>query len=406
VTAPKKKISYSETFRAVVPVRKDRKHGWKQHATCNSFLYQVLGRWQCLANLNDGFVYERTAVTAKHIRRYGSPDAPSARTVRRIKEHARALGIIGDDVTGKSQFGYDVRGFYMAKHDDCCHVVGGQHVFVRPILDGYGKSTEILPEYAEKGDQCPGGVQAVSTEIAQNVLSGVPLSVPFGVLAPTAQADVESADAESAAENGMPFGIPVGSAVGCSYPYEPYELKTTHDTEDLAENGSVVQRADGFSQNPMAGKYDSAPGSPRNPDIDDLPPSKKKPEDVLLAAARALARTHGRIGIGLAAAIAATCLNNPDGDGELPLGTRYYTKTAEDKYMRDEDIPHDGALDGFYYEGIAEEGIERLRRAADRCGLNLGRVLYRLENMRSELARRDDVTRSLDPAVIGAGLLR
>ena len=140
----------------------------------------------------------------------------------------------------------------------------------------------------------------------------------------------------------------------------------------------------------MAGKYNNAPGSARNPDTDDLPPSKKKPEDVLVAAARALAQTHGRIGIGLAAAIAATCLNNLNGDGELPLGTRYYTKTAEEKYMREDDIPHDGALDGFYYHEIAEDGIERLRRAADRCGLNLDHVLHRLKNMRSELARGED----------------
>jgi hypothetical protein len=52
------------------------------------------------------------------------------------------------------------------------------------------------------------------------------------------------------------------------------------------------------------------------------------------------------------------------------------------------DIPDDGLLDGFYYDAIVDEGIERLRRAAVSRGLKLNRTLAQLETMQAELARR------------------
>jgi hypothetical protein len=394
VTAARKNALYSDTFRLAVPVRKDRKHGWKQHATCDSLLYQVLGRYQHLATLNHGFVYEPPATTAKHIRRYGSNEAPSKRTIERIKVFARARGIIGEDMMGKSQPGHVVKGFYMASHDECCHILGGQHVFAPPVavdLDGYSNATGTVPESGGKGWQCRTAVAPLSQEIAPNVASSVAFGVASSVALATTEADAEVRDAESARGNGMAFGMPSGRAVGESYPYEPYELQTKQDTESLAETpGSVLQRAHVSRSEIIATKNcDTTTDAMPKAAVDDSSSRKKDRADVLLTGARALVKNHGSIGIGLAAAIAATHLNDSNGEGQLPQSTRYYTKTADAKYMPEADIPFDGYLDGFYYDTIAEEGIDRLRRAAERRGLNLNRVLAQLETMQAELVRRE-----------------
>jgi hypothetical protein len=166
--------------------------------------------------------------------------------------------------------------------------------------------------------------------------------------------------------------------------------KTQHDTTNLAENhGSVLQIAHVFPSETVATKNcDTTTGAIRKAAVNDSPSPKKDRAEVLLTAARGLANDHGPIGIGLAAAIAATCLNNPNGKGQLPQRTSYYSRTVADKYMLEQDIPFDGYLDGFYYDTIAEEGIDRLRRAAERRGLKLNRVIAQLESMKSELARR------------------
>lgn len=177
--------------------------------------------------------------------------------------------------------------------------------------------------------------------------------------------------------------------------------KTKHDTEAFAASGSAIQEFDDSSPSTME-KIDTQP----QPNQKIFPPSKERqvriplpagaqvrhhsdanlhggrtPEEVLLTAARLLARKYGQIGPGLAAAIAATCLNNPEGNGELPESTSYYKRTVLDKYVPEDDVPYTGNLEGFYFDGIAEDGIERLHRAAENRQIDLDDVIDRLESL-------------------------
>jgi hypothetical protein len=188
----------------------------------------------------------------------------------------------------------------------------------------------------------------------------------------------------------MPFGMASGESVGKPDPYEPYELPTTQDTTSLAETpGSALQIADvSRSENLATKNCDPTTEAIPKAAVKHSPPPKRDSVKVLLTAARGLANDYGTIGIGLAAAIAATCLNNPNGKGQLPQRTAYYTSTADRSYVPEHDIPGDGLLDGFYYDAIVDEGIERLRRAAVSRGLKLNRTLAQLETMQAELARR------------------
>ena len=293
---------------------------------------------------------------------------------------------------GKSQPGHAVKGFYMASHDECCHILGGQHVFAPPVavdLDSYSNATGTVPENGGKGWQCRTAVAPLSQEIAPNVASSVAFGVASSVALATTEADAEVGDAESERGNGMALGMPSGRAVGESYPYEPYELQTKQDTANLAETpGSDLQRPHACPENLATKNCDVTIGAVPKAAVNDSPSPKKDRTEVLLTAARGLANDHGPIGIGLAAAIAATCLNNPNGKGQLPQRTAYYTRTANNRYMPEEDIPYEGCLDGFYYDAIAEEGIDRLRRAAISRGLHLNRAIAQLETMQAELARR------------------
>ena len=191
---------------------------------------------------------------------------------------------------------------------------------------------------------------------------------------------------------------PLHNAAKTSAQWQPssisssFSSNTQQDTTNLAEiPGSVLQVAHvPRSENLATENCDATTEAIHKAAVKHSPPPKKDRADVLLTAARGLVNDHGSIGIGLAAAIAATCLNNPNGKGQLPQRTAYYTSTADRSYVPEHDIPDDGLLDGFYYDAIADEGIDRLRRAAVSRGLNLHSVLAQLETMRSELARHED----------------
>jgi hypothetical protein len=127
--ASRLQITKRSDFHFKVPARSDRKHSWSQHADSDSYLYQVLRRWEHLAKLNHGFVYETTGATAKNAHHYRQDDAPCKRVVRRIKAFCREKGIISEEARGTSQWGHRVRGFYLANHADCCRMMDGYHVF-------------------------------------------------------------------------------------------------------------------------------------------------------------------------------------------------------------------------------------------------------------------------------------
>ena len=198
-------------FRFKVPARSDRKHSWSQHADSGSFFYQVLRRWEHLAAMNHGFIYETTGNTAKNAHHYREDDAPCKRVVRRIKAFCREKGFISADMMGRSQWGHVVRGFYLADHAKCCRKLTGQHVVFPEYNPDARRLRFDMPQSPSKvlvkSAQSPSGVRAKSALPGFEDLAGVTSGVP-----PVATENhVVAWDTESSRGNGMRSGMRFGS---------------------------------------------------------------------------------------------------------------------------------------------------------------------------------------------------
>jgi hypothetical protein len=284
VSAPRKpavpkfrrKITNRSDFTFRVPARSDRKHSLGQHADSDSHFYQVLRRWVHLAAMNEGFVYEKTATTAKNSHHYRQLDAPVRHVVQRIKAFCREKGIISEDTWGTSQWGNRVRGFYLADHAVCCQLIDGCYAFVPEYnfearrLRFKGWSQDIVsaqlpqssPEVAAELQPSCGEVEPKLHSLRFEVAPSVPFEVPWE----TAEVCGEKSDAES--DGGIGCGL-----FGCTGRKESLEsLESGQSCKSLesSESGSM-------------GSFPSATGTegqdpPPKPFFSDLTVTPKTPD--------------------------------------------------------------------------------------------------------------------------------
>ncbi|MGC2507645.1 MAG: hypothetical protein WA369_13350 [Candidatus Acidiferrales bacterium] len=311
-----------------------------------------------MAAKHDGFVYERTAATARKLHAYRSPDnRPRLRTAQRVKRFLREVGIIGQNGLGLSNRGHVVNGFRLADHDACCKVKDGWCIF-QPV-----------------SPPCRGHVARMSREIAENVVSNVALDVAVRVAPSTTGAKHSAVDADFNELFGMRSGMSSGTCVGGpeSLSLGVLESKTQHDAEPCEK-----------------GRPDSAMCSPSQNMVDENERTTREPSDALLTAARVLAKEHGPDGINLAAYICAHAINGKA--GEPPCTVSYYTISARDGFLPDgdEDFPKTGDTDHLIHPQMIEDGLDRLRRAAERTDADLYDAIARLEEVHEKIAAREE----------------
>jgi hypothetical protein len=227
-------ITNRADFHFKVPARSDRKHSWKQHADADSYLYQILGRWENLAAMNHGFVHETTATTAKNAHHYRQNDAPVKRVVQRIKKFLREKGIISEEVWGTNRWGHRVRGFYLAEHATCCRTVNGFHV----TPSEYNRQrvaerwqirdagvAEIVGGGASESQQSRTEVAVKSHQHDFEVAPHVAVEV--------APAPVQAGGSPGDTRGHLGLGRQPSMWSGSQEPYEPYEpYEPRHETKD------------------------------------------------------------------------------------------------------------------------------------------------------------------------------
>jgi len=147
--------------------------------------------------------------------------------------------------------------------------------------------------------------------------------------------------------------------------------KTKHDTEPCEKS-----------------RPDSAVCSPSQNQMDGNERTTRDPADALLTAARVLAKEYGTDGINLAAYICAHAIN---GTGQAPRTVSYYTISAREGYLPDgdEDFPRTGETDHLIHPEMIEDGLDRLRRAAERTDPDLYDAIGQLEEMLDTLTARE-----------------
>ena len=119
--------------------------------------------------MNDGFIYEKTATTAKHAAHYRQNDAPVVQVVQRVKVFCRAMGIITEDAWGYTKDGYRVKGFHLLPHSSCCAVVERGHKFTPPSCSGVAQ--KLSPSCHEVAPKLPKSDFKVALEVASEVAS-------------------------------------------------------------------------------------------------------------------------------------------------------------------------------------------------------------------------------------------
>jgi len=303
--------------------------------------------------MNDGFVYERTGTTARGTHHYRQDDAPERSTIKRIKAWCREKGIISEETPGTNQWGHRVRGFYLARHEDCCRIVDGMHVCY-PEYNAEARH-ERFARWSEMDATRPSrATHAPPTRHLPSFYA--PLDEHHHAPPVLSQADDAKGDIDSGAGFGMWPGMWFGSteSLESCESCESCESKTKPDTEDLAKNRSAIQDVACLPSENDGEELSTATTNPQ-----------RDPADVLFSVAKIFRREYGADGVNLAAYILAHALN---GTGQWPRTLAYY-KAAAESYRPDAtggDVI-DG-LDGGIYDFMLENAGERLHRAIRRTG--------------------------------------
>jgi len=360
----RRRISNRSDFRFKVPARSDRKHSWAQHADSGGHLYQFLRRCDYLAAKNGGFVYERTGTTAKKTTGYRKNNSPHRVSVQRMKKWCREKGFASEDCWGTNQWGHRVRGFWWARHEDCCRVVDGMHVCLSEYnrearqcrFKEWPRSSDAAPTQQSRSSDAAATQHRPRFDAAPDDLRDAALDAPS---IPVQTTDTNGNVAPDAGF-GLLFGTRPCTRFGSQESLESYEScesfesKSKPDTEDLAKNRSAIQDVACLPSENDGEKLSTATANPQ-----------RDPADTLFSIAKIFRREYGADGVNLAAYILAHALN---GTGQWPLTLAYY-KTAAESYRPDAtggDVI-DG-LDGGIYDFMLENAGERLHRAIRRTG--------------------------------------